>query len=95
MVFDKYHWAHMILTIEELAHALDFPSTYTAVMTDLDIERLTKVKVPRKVLALLVAGQCCLQWRDCCVRNNHDTFLSTELVGVSIALGNKHREYLY
>ena len=57
-VFDKHCWVHTILMTEELAHALDSTSVCMAVMTNLDIERLTKVEVPEKVP---MAGQSCLQ----------------------------------
>ena len=55
-VFDKNWWVCRILMTEELTHALDFPFARTAVMIDLDIERLTKVEVLGKVL---VADQSC------------------------------------
>ena len=51
IVFDKHIWIYRKFTTEELAPALDYPSTQTAVMTDLNIERLTEAEVPGKVMA--------------------------------------------
>ena len=52
-VYSKAKWVSRKMTMNEAASVLDFPNTRVDVMTDLELQRLTKSELPGKIL---VAG---------------------------------------